>query len=72
MSFDGFLVPDFAKPYIGWVVGMDWPELELDISVVFYGAGKPLVMDVDKGLYLRLTPEGLAGFNAAHPGVITR
>ncbi|MCF6471672.1 hypothetical protein FAF44_25225, partial [Nonomuraea sp. MG754425] len=26
MSFDGFLVPDWAKPYVGWVVGMDWPE----------------------------------------------
>jgi hypothetical protein len=26
MGFDGFLVPDVAKPYIGWVVGMDWPE----------------------------------------------
>ncbi|NUR92693.1 MAG: hypothetical protein HOY71_52210, partial [Nonomuraea sp.] len=26
MGFDGFAVPDFAKPYIGWVVGMDWPE----------------------------------------------
>ncbi|MFC7649916.1 hypothetical protein ACFQX6_63465 [Streptosporangium lutulentum] len=26
MGFDGLLVPDWAKPYIGWVVGMDWPE----------------------------------------------
>ncbi|WP_433246628.1 ADP-ribosyltransferase [Streptosporangium sp. CA-135522] len=26
MGFDGFLVPDWAKPYVGWVVGMDWPE----------------------------------------------
>lgn len=26
MSFDGILVPDWAKPYVGWVVGMDWPE----------------------------------------------
>lgn len=46
--------------------------LELDISVVLYGTGKPLVIDVGKGLYLRLTPEGLAEFDAAHPGAITR
>ncbi|KAB8196326.1 hypothetical protein FH608_006070 [Nonomuraea phyllanthi] len=46
--------------------------LELDISVVLYGAGRPLVVDVDRGLYLRLTPDGLAGFEAAHPGVIAR
>jgi hypothetical protein len=46
--------------------------LELDISVVLYGAGRPLVVDVDWGLYLRLTPDGLAGFEAAHPGVIAR
>ncbi|MFC4012671.1 hypothetical protein ACFOY2_35940 [Nonomuraea purpurea] len=46
--------------------------LELDISVVLYGEGTPLVMDVDKGLYLRLTPDGLAEFDAAHPGVIRR
>ncbi|MEQ4715229.1 hypothetical protein [Nonomuraea sp. B19D2] len=46
--------------------------LELDISVVLYGEGPPLVLDVDKGLYLRLTPEGLAEFDAAHPGVIVR
>ncbi|GAB2448951.1 hypothetical protein GCM10027187_15310 [Streptosporangium sandarakinum] len=26
MGFDGFLTPDWAKPYVGWVVGMDWPE----------------------------------------------
>ncbi|MEU9830335.1 hypothetical protein AB0D67_02225 [Streptosporangium sp. NPDC048047] len=26
MGFDGFLVPDWAKPYVGWAVGMDWPE----------------------------------------------
>lgn len=26
MGFDGILVPDWAKPYVGWVVGMDWPE----------------------------------------------
>ncbi|WP_433511910.1 zeta toxin family protein [Nonomuraea sp. CA-143628] len=26
MGFDGFLVPDCVKPYVGWVVGMDWPE----------------------------------------------
>lgn len=26
MGFNGFLVPDWAKPYVGWVVGMDWPE----------------------------------------------
>ncbi|MEV4059893.1 NUDIX domain-containing protein [Nonomuraea dietziae] len=26
MGFDGFLVPDWAKPYVGWVVGTDWPE----------------------------------------------
>ncbi|MEU4538715.1 hypothetical protein AB0G15_28085 [Streptosporangium sp. NPDC023825] len=26
MGFDGLLVPDWAKPYVGWVVGMDWPE----------------------------------------------
>ncbi|MEO3799927.1 hypothetical protein ABGA98_07845 [Nonomuraea sp. B1E8] len=46
--------------------------LELDISVVLYGKGEPLVIDVDRGLYLRLTPEGLAGFDAAHPGVVRR
>ncbi|WP_327585502.1 hypothetical protein OHA25_59330 [Nonomuraea sp. NBC_00507] len=46
--------------------------LEVDISVVLYGEGRPLVIDVDKGLYLRLTPEGLAEFDAAHPGVIRR
>ncbi|NBE95073.1 hypothetical protein FE391_18770 [Nonomuraea sp. KC401] len=46
--------------------------LELDISVVLYGKGEPLVLDVDKGLYLRLTPEGLAEFDAAHPGAIAR
>ncbi|WP_067143826.1 hypothetical protein [Microtetraspora malaysiensis] len=46
--------------------------LALDISIVLYGKGKPLVLDVPGGLYLRLTPEGLAGFDAAHPGVITR
>ncbi|MFG3437179.1 hypothetical protein ACGF0J_08025 [Nonomuraea sp. NPDC047897] len=46
--------------------------LELDISVVLHGEGKPLVVDVDKGLYLRLTPAGLAEFDAAHPGVIRR
>ena len=26
MGFDGFLVPDWAKPWVGWAVGMDWPE----------------------------------------------
>ncbi|GGK50430.1 hypothetical protein Ppa06_09180 [Planomonospora parontospora subsp. parontospora] len=26
MGFDGFLVPDWAKPWVGWVVGTDWPE----------------------------------------------
>ncbi|SEL92369.1 hypothetical protein [Nonomuraea pusilla] len=26
MGFDGWAVPDWAKPYVGWVVGMDWPE----------------------------------------------
>ncbi|WP_431899036.1 NUDIX domain-containing protein [Nonomuraea sp. bgisy101] len=26
MGFDGFLVPDWAKPYVGWVVGTEWPE----------------------------------------------
>ncbi|MCG5220954.1 WXG100-like domain-containing protein [Streptosporangium soli] len=26
MAFDGFLIPDWAKPYVGWVVGMNWPE----------------------------------------------
>ncbi|MGN9780986.1 hypothetical protein ACTMTF_06125 [Nonomuraea sp. ZG12] len=26
MGFDGVLVPDWAKGYVGWVVGMDWPE----------------------------------------------
>ncbi|GAA2684503.1 WXG100-like domain-containing protein [Nonomuraea recticatena] len=46
--------------------------LALDISVVLYGKGKPLVVDVPGGLYLRLTPEGLAEFDAAHPGVIMR
>lgn len=46
--------------------------LELDISIVVYGKGKPLMVDVPGGLYLRLTPEGLAEFEAAHPGVITR
>ncbi|WP_157250338.1 hypothetical protein [Nonomuraea typhae] len=30
MSFDGFATPDWAKPYIGWVVGMDWPEGDED------------------------------------------
>ncbi|MGW4796818.1 hypothetical protein ACWEPC_30790, partial [Nonomuraea sp. NPDC004297] len=45
--------------------------LECDISVVVYGRDKPLVMDVDGGLFLRLTPEGLADFAAAHPGLIT-
>ncbi|WP_433346226.1 hypothetical protein ACQP25_26485 [Microtetraspora malaysiensis] len=46
--------------------------LALDISIVLYGKGQPLVVDVPDGLYLRLTPEGLAEFDAAHPGVITR
>ncbi|MGW5687826.1 WXG100-like domain-containing protein [Nonomuraea sp. NPDC003754] len=46
--------------------------LALDVSVVVYGKGKPLVVDVPGGLYLRLTPEGLAEFDAAHPGVIRR
>ncbi|WP_406317447.1 alpha/beta hydrolase [Streptosporangium sp. NBC_01639] len=26
MGFDSFWVPDWAKPYVGWAVGMDWPE----------------------------------------------
>ncbi|MDP9865437.1 MULTISPECIES: WXG100-like domain-containing protein [Streptosporangium] len=26
MGFDGFLVPDWVKPWVGWVVGTDWPE----------------------------------------------
>ncbi|MER6582697.1 ADP-ribosyltransferase [Nonomuraea sp. NPDC001023] len=30
MGFDGFLVPDWAKPYIGYAVGMDWPEGDED------------------------------------------
>ncbi|MFI6793346.1 hypothetical protein ACIBG4_39060 [Nonomuraea sp. NPDC050383] len=46
--------------------------LELDISIVLHGKGTPLVVDVPGGLYLRLTPEGLAEFDAAHPGMITR
>lgn len=46
--------------------------LELDISIMLHGEGKPLVVDADRGLYLRLTPDGRAAFEAAHPGVITR
>lgn len=30
MGFEGILVPDWAKPYVGWVVGMDWPEGDED------------------------------------------
>ncbi|MFC5813894.1 NUDIX domain-containing protein [Nonomuraea harbinensis] len=30
MGFDGFLVPDWAKPYVGYAVGMDWPEGDED------------------------------------------
>ncbi|MEU1392252.1 MULTISPECIES: ADP-ribosyltransferase [unclassified Nonomuraea] len=30
MGFDGFLVPDWAKPFIGYAVGMDWPEGDED------------------------------------------
>ncbi|WP_336206950.1 ADP-ribosyltransferase [Nonomuraea sp. LPB2021202275-12-8] len=26
MGFDGLLVPDWAKPYVGWAVGTRWPE----------------------------------------------
>lgn len=46
--------------------------LEVDVSVVVHGNGTPLVVDVPGGLYLRLTPEGLAAFETAHPGMITR
>ncbi|MFI9595504.1 hypothetical protein [Nonomuraea sp. NPDC052265] len=46
--------------------------LELDVSLVFYGKDKPLMVDVAGGLHLRLTAEGLAAFEAAHPGVIAR
>ncbi|MER5426615.1 hypothetical protein, partial [Streptosporangium roseum] len=30
MGFDGFLVPDWAKPIVGYAVGMDWPEGDED------------------------------------------
>ncbi|SEU39640.1 ADP-ribose pyrophosphatase YjhB, NUDIX family [Nonomuraea wenchangensis] len=30
MGFDGFLVPDWAKPYVGFAVGTDWPEGDED------------------------------------------
>ncbi|MFC4122896.1 hypothetical protein [Nonomuraea zeae] len=30
MGFDGFLVPDWAKPWVGWAVGTDWPEGDED------------------------------------------
>lgn len=30
MGFDGFLVPDWAKPYVGYAVGTDWPEGDED------------------------------------------
>ncbi|MGI5490326.1 ADP-ribosyltransferase [Microtetraspora malaysiensis] len=30
MGFDGFLVPDWAKPFVGYAVGMDWPEGDED------------------------------------------
>ncbi|MEV0619964.1 hypothetical protein AB0I81_42065 [Nonomuraea sp. NPDC050404] len=30
MAFDGFLVPDWAKPYVGWALGSDWPEGDED------------------------------------------
>ncbi|WP_433216425.1 hypothetical protein [Microtetraspora malaysiensis] len=43
-----------------------------DVTSVLYGTDKPLEGDVSDGLYLRFTPEGLAAFEAAHPGVITR
>ncbi|MEV5325682.1 proline-rich domain-containing protein [Nonomuraea sp. N2-4H] len=46
--------------------------LECDISVVVRGKGTPLVLDVERGLYLRLTPEGLAALEDAHPGVLER
>ncbi|MEU5861897.1 hypothetical protein ABZ815_12025 [Nonomuraea sp. NPDC047529] len=46
--------------------------LELDVSLVFHGRDKPLTVDVAGGLHLRLTAKGLADFEAAHPGVITR
>ncbi|MFI6921251.1 hypothetical protein ACIBIZ_14950 [Nonomuraea spiralis] len=46
--------------------------LELDVSLVFYGKGEPLMVDVAGGLHLRLTADGLAAFEAAHPGVMAR
>ncbi|MEV4562509.1 hypothetical protein AB0K12_01925 [Nonomuraea sp. NPDC049419] len=46
--------------------------LECDIQVVVRGKGTPLVLDVDRGLYLRLTPEGLAALEEAHRGVVGR
>ncbi|MEU1727495.1 hypothetical protein [Nonomuraea sp. NPDC005692] len=46
--------------------------LELDVSLVFYGKDKPLTVDVAGGLHLRLTADGLAAFEAAHPGAIVR
>ncbi|MFI7694636.1 ADP-ribosyltransferase [Nonomuraea sp. NPDC049655] len=30
LGFDGFLVPDWAKPFVGYAVGMDWPEGDED------------------------------------------
>ncbi|MGN9836737.1 ADP-ribosyltransferase [Nonomuraea sp. H19] len=30
MGFDGFLVPEWSKPWVGWAVGSDWPEGDED------------------------------------------